>query len=99
MSKLDRYFDAVATIRATGVSPDGWVSVTRDPGGEIGVHIRPGMLRRCPRDKVADEIRGALVAAVADHRRQYRQLRIDHFGTPLGVEPLQPADTAQRGRA
>jgi hypothetical protein len=99
VNKIDRYFDAVAKIRATGTSPDGWVNVTRDPSGEIDVHLRPGMLRRCTRDKVADEIRGALVTALADHRRQYRQLRIDHFGTPLGVELFRPAGTANGGKS
>jgi hypothetical protein len=99
MSKLDRYFDAVANIRATGMSPDGWVRVTREPSGEIDVHIHSGMLRRCPPDKVADEIRGALLAIVADHRRQYCQLRIDHFGTPLAVEPFQSAGAPRRGPA
>jgi len=43
------------------------------------------MLRTCAAVQVADEIRSALLAAVADHRRQYRQLRIDYFGSPLGV--------------
>jgi hypothetical protein len=99
MSKLDRYFDAVARIRATGTSPEGWVSVTRDPNGEIDVHVHPGMLRRCNREKVADEIRGALLATVADHRRQYRQLRIDHFGTPLGAEPFRHVDARPLGPA
>ena len=89
MSKLDRYFDAVAGIRATGTSTDGWVTVTRDPDGEIDVRIRPGMLHHCTDDQVAAEIRTGLIAAVADHRRQYRRLRIDYFGTALGAKPLQ----------
>lgn len=89
MAKLERYWDAVAAIRATGTSTNRWITVTRDPDGDIDVHIRSGMLRRLTAEQVADEIRTGLLAALADHRRQYRQLRIDYFGAPLGVEPFQ----------
>jgi hypothetical protein len=98
VSKLDRYFAAVAGIRAAGTSTEGWVSVTRHPDGDLDVRIRPGMIRRLTADQIAAEIRAGLLAALADHRRQYRQLRIDYFGTPLGVPPFQPPDpiTAER---
>ncbi|GAB1644387.1 hypothetical protein [Krasilnikovia sp. MM14-A1259] len=92
MSNLDRYFDAVAAIRATGTSRDGWIKVVRAPDGDIDVQIRPGMLRTCTAQEVAAEIRTGLIAAVADHRRQYRQLRINYFGTPLGAELMPPID-------
>lgn len=93
MGRLERYFEDVARIKAVGVSTNEWVTVVRDHDGEIDVRIRPGMLRRCDPDTVAAEIRAALLAAVADHRRQYRQLRIDYFGSPVGVEPF-PAITS-----
>ncbi|MEJ3745771.1 hypothetical protein WEI85_21075 [Actinomycetes bacterium KLBMP 9797] len=86
MGRLERYWEAVANIRAVGVSTGGWITVTRDPAGEIDVWIRTGMLRRCPPEQVAEEVRTCLLAAVADHRRQYRQLRIEYFGSPLGAE-------------
>ncbi|MFC3499864.1 hypothetical protein ACFOOK_02580 [Micromonospora krabiensis] len=97
MGKLDRYFEDVARIRAEGVSTNGWVTVAREHDGDIEVDIRPGMLRRCDPDQVATEIRTALFAAVADHRRQYRQLRIDYFGSPLGVEPFTPFELEHGG--
>lgn len=92
MGRLERYFEDVARIRAVGVSTKRWVTVTRGRDGDIEVRIRPGMLRRCDPETIAAEIRAALLAAVADHRRQYRQLRIDHFGSPIGVERFVPTD-------
>ncbi|PYC62795.1 hypothetical protein C7C45_32760 [Micromonospora arborensis] len=98
MGKLERYFDAVARIKAEGVSANGWVTVVRGHDADLKVNIRPGMLRRCNPDQVASEIRTALLAAVADHRRQYRQLRIDYFGSPIGVEPFTLANSPQGER-
>jgi hypothetical protein len=92
MNKLDRYFDAVATIRAKGTSADGWVTVTRAEDGTLDVQIRPGMLGRLDDRAIAEEIRTALLAAVADHRRQYVQLRVDHFGSPLGAAAAGPPE-------
>ncbi|MEU4472445.1 hypothetical protein [Micromonospora sp. NPDC023888] len=95
MGKLERYFEDVARIKAEGVSANGWVTVVRDRDGDLKVDIRPGMLRRCNPDQVASEIRTALLAAVADHRRRYRQLRIDYFGSPVGVELFTPSEPTQ----
>ncbi|MGC4903398.1 hypothetical protein ACLQ2Y_29225 [Micromonospora echinospora] len=99
MGKLERYFDDVARIRAEGVSTNGWVTVVRGHDGDLKVDIRHGMLRRCSPDEVASEIRTALLAAVADHRRQYRQLRVDYFGSPIGVELFTPAESPHGGRS
>lgn len=85
MSKLDRYFEAVAAIRARGTSTGSWVTVTRAEDGDLDVQIRAGMLRRLTDDEIAEEIRTALLAAVADHRRQYVQLRVEYFGSPVGA--------------
>ncbi|MEU7753727.1 hypothetical protein [Micromonospora sp. NPDC049171] len=95
MGKLERYFEDVARIKAEGVSANGWVTVVREHDGDLKVDIRPGMLRRCSPDQVASEIRTALLAAVADHRRLYRQLRIDYFGSPIGVELFTPSEPTQ----
>ncbi|MFG1918400.1 hypothetical protein [Micromonospora sp. NPDC048898] len=95
MGKLERYFEDVARIKAEGVSVNGWVTVVREHDGDLKVDIRPGTLRRCSPDQVASEIRTALLAAVADHRRQYRQLRIDYFGSPVGVELFTPGEPTQ----
>lgn len=98
MGKLERYFEDVAQIKAEGVSTNGWVKVVRERDGDLDVDIRPGMLRRCSPDEVAWEIRTALLAAVADHRRQYRQLRIDYFGSPIGAELFTPVELQHGGR-
>ena len=90
MNKLDRYFEAVAGIRATGSSADGWVTVTRAADGELDVQIRTGTLRQLKESEVAAEIRSALLAAVADHRRQYVQLRVEFFGSPVGAVTFDP---------
>jgi hypothetical protein len=82
---LAQYHQAARAIRAHGESADGWVTVTRDSSGEISVNIRRGMLERCSPSQVAAEIRSALLAAVGDHHEQYRQLRIRHFGSTVGV--------------
>ncbi|MEU8284129.1 hypothetical protein AB0C01_07300 [Micromonospora sp. NPDC048905] len=100
MGKLQRYFEDVARIRAEGVSANGWVTVVRDHDGDLKVDIRSGMLRRCSPDQVASEIRTALLAALADHRRRYRRLRIDYFGSPVGVELFNPSEpTQEQGQA
>ncbi|MEV4824541.1 hypothetical protein [Micromonospora sp. NPDC049274] len=98
MGKLERYFEDVSRIRAEGVSANGWVTVVRDHDGDLQVNIRPGMLRRCSPDQVASEIRTALLAALADHRRRYRQLRIDYFGSPIGVDLFSPIESTDGGR-
>ncbi|MEV4705523.1 hypothetical protein [Actinoplanes sp. NPDC049316] len=85
MNKLYRYFDAVTAIRAHGTSTGGWVNVTRAEDGHLDVRVRPGMLRRLDEREVAAEIRTALLAALADHRRQYVRLRLDYFGSPVGA--------------
>ncbi|MGK5738910.1 hypothetical protein [Micromonospora sp. URMC 103] len=92
MGKLERYFEDVARIKAEGVSANRWVKVTRNHDGDLDVDIRPGMLRRCSPDQVASEIRTALLAAIVDHRRQYRQLRINYFGSPIGAKPFTPTE-------
>ena len=92
MGKLERYFEDVARIKAEGISTNRWVKVIRNHDGDLNVSIRPGMLRRCSPDHVASEIRTALLAAIADHRRQYRQLRIDYFGSPIGADPFTPIE-------
>ncbi|MBM0258716.1 hypothetical protein [Micromonospora sp. 4G55] len=98
MGKLERYFDDVASIKAMGMSINRWVTVTRGQDGDIDVQIRPGMLRLCNPDEVAAEIRTALLAAIADHRRQYRQLRIDYFGSPVGAELFVPTEPHEAER-
>ena len=90
--RLERYQDEVAALRATGTSTGGWVSATRAADGDIDVRIRPGMLCTLTADEIAAEIRGALLATLADHHRQYRQLRIDHFGSPVGVDAFTPPE-------
>ncbi|GIF11652.1 YbaB/EbfC family nucleoid-associated protein [Actinoplanes teichomyceticus] len=92
MARLDRYHQAVENIRATGRSPGETVTVTRDPDGELDVWIRPGTLRRLTGDQIAAEIRAALLAAVADHRRQFIGVRTRHFGSPLFVTPFTPPE-------
>ncbi|MFI7597555.1 hypothetical protein [Actinoplanes sp. NPDC049681] len=92
INKMERYFADVAAIRATGTSADRWVTVTRTSDGDL-VGIRPGPLRLLTDREVAAEIRTALLAALADHRRQYVDLRISHFGSPVGATPFEPADT------
>ncbi len=101
MDKLARYFADVARIRAVGISTKQWVEVVRDQDGDIDVRIRPGLLRRCTEQEVAEEIRSALAAALVEHRRQYRQLRVDYFGSPVGVReftPPEPPDDEERTR-
>ncbi|GAA2562054.1 hypothetical protein GCM10010435_37470 [Winogradskya consettensis] len=92
MSKIDRYFADVAAIQATGKSSDGWITVARSSDGDLDVRIRRGMLRELTDREIAGEIRTALLAAVADHRRQYVQLRIDYFGSPVGAMAIDPSD-------
>lgn len=96
MGKLERYWDAVGAIRAVGVSAGRWITVTREADGEIDVQIETGLLRSGPPEQVAEEIRTGLRAAIADHRRQYRRLRIEYFGSALGVEPPE-VDPPTRG--
>ena len=68
--------------------------MTRAADGDLDVHIRPGMLRALTDYQIAAEIRSALLATLADHHQQYRQLRIDYFGSPVGVTAFTPpADT------
>lgn len=101
MNSLTRYFADVSRIRAVGRSTNQWVEVVRHHDGDLDVHIRPGLLHRCTEEEVAAEVRTALIAAIADHRRQYRQLRIDYFGSSLGVEeftPPQPSDDQEQTR-
>jgi len=88
VSRYERYLGDVAAIRAVGRSVRGWVSVVREPSGDLEVQIRPGMLRTLTAQQVAEELRTGLLAALADHRTQFRQLRIDYFGGPLGVAPF-----------
>jgi hypothetical protein len=90
---MDRYFADVAAIRATGTSADGWIVVTRASDGDLDVSIRPGLLRLLTDREIAAEIRTALRASLADHRRQYVDLRISYFGSPVGATPFEPADT------
>jgi len=98
MGKLERYRDDVAAIHATGTSAGGWVTVTRAADGGLDVRIRPGMLRTLTDNEIAAEIRSALLATLADHHQQYRQLRIDYFGSPVGVTAFTPpADTTITG--
>ena len=51
------------------------------------------MLRVLTDREIAAEIRTALLAALADHRRQYLDQRIAYFGSPVGARPFEPADT------
>ena len=98
MAQLDRYYEAVAGIHATGTATHRRITVTRASDGDLDVRIRTGMLRRLTDDEIAAEIRGALLAALADHRRQYVQLRIDYFGSPVGAAPFTPAGITGRGQ-
>ncbi|GGK99748.1 hypothetical protein [Mangrovihabitans endophyticus] len=93
MTRLDDYLAAVAAIAATGASANRWITVTRAADGAIDVRIRPGMLHELSAAQIADEIRTALLAAVADHRRQYVQRRIDYFGSPAGAGHDPPSGT------
>jgi hypothetical protein len=36
-----------------------------------------------------------LLAALADHRRKYVQLRVDYFGSPVGAVALQVPGTTE----
>lgn len=92
MTEFRRYREAVAAIRATGRSSEGWVTVTREPDGDLDVSISLGMTRRLTADEAAAEIRSALLAAVADHRRQYIEARVRQFGSPLGVTAFEPPE-------
>ena len=92
MAYLDRYYEALRTIRASGRSHGGTVTVTRESNGDIDVWIRPGTLRQSTGDEIADEIRAALLAAAADHRRQFIEVRTRHFGSPLFVTPFTPPE-------
>nr|BFE76704.1 hypothetical protein GCM10020092_100050 [Actinoplanes digitatis] len=64
--------------------------MTRAGDGELDVRIRPGMLRTLADTEIAAEIRSALLATLADHHHKYRQLRIDYFGSPVGVRAFTP---------
>lgn len=93
MANLDHYYEAVESIRATGSSHGETVTVAREPNGEIDVRIRPGTLSRLNDDDIAAEIRSALLAALADHRRQFIEVRTRYFGSPLfatGFTPPEP---------
>ncbi|MEU4626441.1 hypothetical protein AB0G04_41485 [Actinoplanes sp. NPDC023801] len=92
MPDLKRYYAAVEDIRATGRSPDDAVTVTREPNGEMDVWIRPGTLRRLNDDEIAAAIRAALLATLADHRRQFIEVRTRYFGSPLLVTPFTPPE-------
>ncbi|MFI7598858.1 hypothetical protein [Actinoplanes sp. NPDC049681] len=92
MANLTHYYEDVENIRATGRSPVENVVVTREPNGEIDVWIRPGTLRRLSDGEVAAEIRAALLAAVADHRRQFVEVRVRHFGSPLFATEFTPPE-------
>ncbi|GAA4259751.1 hypothetical protein [Dactylosporangium darangshiense] len=92
MAHLDRYYESVKDIRATGRSPGQRVTVAREPNGEIDVWIRPGTLRLLADDEIAAEIRAALLAAVADHRRQFIEVRTRYFGSPLFVTEFTPPE-------
>jgi len=92
MGHLDRYYEAVEKIRAAGRSPGQTVAVTREPNGEIDVWIRPGTLRRLSDDEIAAEVRAALLDAVADHRRQFIEVRTRYFGSPLFVTAFTPPE-------
>jgi hypothetical protein len=92
MANLDRYYEAVESIRATGRSTGDSVAVTREPDGEIDVWIRSGTLDRLNEDEIAAEIRAALLATLADHRRQFIEVRTRYFGSPLFVTPFTPPE-------
>ncbi|BBH70711.1 hypothetical protein ACTI_73960 [Actinoplanes sp. OR16] len=100
MGHLERYYEQVRDIRATGWSPGGTVSVTREADGDLDVWIRPGTLSRHTDDEIASEIRAALLATVADHRRQFIEVRTRHFGSPLfatAYTPPEPVRTTPGG--
>lgn len=78
MANLERSYEAVRNIRATGRSDAGIVTVTREANGEIDVWIRRGTVRQLADDEIASEIRSALLAAVADHRRQFIEVRVKY---------------------
>jgi hypothetical protein len=92
MGHLDRYYEAVEGIRAAGRSPDRAVTVAREPNGEIYVRIRPGTLRLLSDEEVAAEIRAALLAAPADHRGQFVEVRTRFFGSALFATDLTPPE-------
>ena len=92
MAELTRYHDAVTNIRATGRSAYGWITVTREPDGDINVRVHQGMLYQLTDDEIAAEIRTALLDALADHRRQYIDVRVQHFGSAVGVSAFVPPE-------
>ena len=57
-----------------GRSPDGYVEVSRDATGRIGVSIREGAFRELTHRQLTAEVRGALTAAVGDYSRIADQL-------------------------
>ena len=66
---LDRFRAERDASPVYGRSPDGYVEVSRDATGRIGVSIREGAFRELTHRQLTDEVRGALTAAVSDYSR------------------------------
>ncbi len=61
--------DGYDHLRAVGVSADRSVTITLTGRGGIEVMVEPGTVGRLSPARLADEVRGALVAAVGDYSR------------------------------
>lgn len=78
---LEQYRQALTHSRVRGRSPREFVEIVRDERGEISVHIEPGTFRELTHRELTDEIRDALVTALADYAatadRLYRRWDAD----------------------
>lgn len=66
---LEHFRSALDASPVRGESPGGFVEVRRDDQGDISVTVQPGAVSRLGLGRLADEVRGALAAAVADYSR------------------------------
>jgi hypothetical protein len=78
---LDDYDEAVraATVRVD--SPRGWVTVARQPSGEVLVSLRRDTLAHLTEDELASELQQAFTRAYLTYRDESRHLRRRYFGS------------------
>jgi hypothetical protein len=86
------FAEAMNAMEVTGQSTRRWVSVRRSADRQIRVRFADGALAELRGGhEVAEEIRSALAAALADYDRQYFALRWHYFGSRLGDERGEPS--------